>query len=53
MTFTPVTVPMTNGVGVIDGLTLNQISATPYVFQIDIIAGKNPFATLDHHRRHR
>ena len=45
-TFTPVTVPMTDGVGVIDGLTLNQLSTTPYVFQINIVAGKNPFATL-------
>jgi hypothetical protein len=45
-TFTPVTVPMTNGVGVVDGLTLSEISATPYLFQVDILAGKNPFATL-------
>ena len=45
--FAPVTVTMTNGVGVIDGLTLSQISATPYLFHIDITAGKNPFASLN------
>ena len=46
VTFTPVTVPVKNGVGVIDGLTLSQVSATPYVFQIDITDGQNPFKTL-------
>ncbi len=45
-TFTPVTVSMTDGLGVVDGLTLNTASGTPYVFQIAVDAGKNLFATL-------
>ena len=46
VTFSPVTIPVTNGVAVFDGLTLDQISATPYVFQIDVTAGNKAFASL-------
>ncbi len=45
-TFTPETVQMSGGMGVIDGLTLNIVSSTPYVFQISVLAGKNPFMNL-------
>ena len=40
------TVQMSGGMAVIDGLTLNLVSSTPYVFQISVLAGKNPFASL-------
>ena len=46
VTFTSETVTMLNGVGVIDGLSLVNQSSTPYVFQINVDAGKTPFATL-------
>ena len=48
VTFTPVTEPVTNGTGLLDGLTLNvQSSGTPYVFKIVIGTSSGVFATLD------
>ena len=45
-TFTPVSVPITNGIGIIDGLSLSTVSATPYDFDVTVTAGGSTFATL-------
>jgi fibronectin-binding autotransporter adhesin len=44
--FTPVSVSITNGIGVIDGLSLSTVSATPYNFQVKITTTSSTFATL-------
>ena len=45
-TFTPVTVPVSSGVAVIDGLSLDEVSSTPYVFNIVVKGGQLTFPTL-------
>ena len=46
-TFTPVTVPFTNGVAVFDGLSLSTLSnGTPYTFTITVTSGSLTLRTL-------
>ncbi len=46
-TFTPVTVPVSSGIGIFDGISLPTLSnGTPYQFQVVISSGGTTLATL-------